>query len=134
MIELLGALLDEALELLGVNRFGRGVELVAGWPGQDQAIAGDRLQRLAQVRDVDLDGVGRGARWLLAPQEVDQAIGGDDLPDVQQEDRQHSALLGRTEVDDRPAGPRLERAEESKLHWASFAGFEIMDRCALRPL
>jgi hypothetical protein len=50
-------------------------------------------QRLTQLRDVHLHGLGGGRRGPLAPQLIDQAVGRDHLAAVQYQHRQQRPLL-----------------------------------------
>ncbi len=93
----------QRLEAVRVDRLGRCVELVAGRAALDQAPARERLERLAQIRDVDLDRVIRRAWRRLTPEQLDQPFDGDDLADVEQQDGEQGALLRRAELDERSA-------------------------------
>jgi hypothetical protein len=73
---------DQRLEPLAVDLSGRRQEHVAA-AARLQHIAAERL---AQVRDVDLDRLRRRRRWPLAPELVDQAIARDDFAAMQQQD------------------------------------------------
>jgi hypothetical protein len=55
------------------------------------------LEHLSQMRDVALEHVRGRLRRRLAPQVIDQSVGGDDLVRVQEEHGEHSALLGAAE-------------------------------------
>jgi hypothetical protein len=50
-------------------------------------------KRPAQLRYVHLDSLGRTSRRTLRPQLVDQALAGNDLVGVQEQDHQHHSLL-----------------------------------------
>jgi hypothetical protein len=106
--EALQALLDQALEPPGVDRVVGRLQLVSGLAGDDDLAGHERGQRLAQLRDVDLDRVPRRARRVLGPQCVDELVNGDDLTGVQQQDREQRPLLGRAELGRDPAGHGLE--------------------------
>ena len=68
-------------------------QLVPGLAGDDQRPAAERLERLAQVRDVDLDRMRRRPRRTVAPQQVDQPVDGDDLAEVEHQDGEQRPLL-----------------------------------------
>jgi len=53
---------------------------------------------------------------MLAPEQVDEPIDRHDLPGVEQENREESALLRRAEVRNRAVRRYLERAEQAKVH------------------
>src|SRR5205807_1982075 len=63
--------LDEALELRGVGL--RPSQHVAGTARLDRPLR----KRAAQLRDVALDDLRGGGRWVLVPKQVDQAVAGD---------------------------------------------------------
>jgi hypothetical protein len=52
-----------------------------------------RREQMAQARHVDLNGLAGARGRLVAPQSVDELLGGDDLPGVEHEHRQDCALL-----------------------------------------
>ena len=72
--------------------------------------------RLAQLRDVDLEGLLRSPRRLVLPERFDQALGGDDLVGVHQKHRQQRPVLGARELDRSLFLDHLERAENPELH------------------
>src|SRR5207248_10310725 len=84
------------------------------------------LERLAEMRNVALEHVRGGLRWRVAPQVVDQSVGGDDLVRVQQEQREHSPLLRAAERERSPIRGDLQRAQE-----AEFELFRASERSAL---
>jgi len=84
-----GALLglpDQPLGGRHVGRLGAQVEQVAGRPGQDRVPAAEQP---AQVGDVALEGVRRGGRGGIAPHQVGEPIGADDMPGRQGERREN---------------------------------------------
>ena len=83
--------------------------------GGDEAPAGQWLEGLAQLRDVDLDGVGGRARRIVAPQQVDQPVSRDDFSGVQQEDREQGSLLRRPKVRGDSLGDGFEGTENPEL-------------------
>src|SRR6476646_8431388 len=76
-----------------------GVQLIEVDPEAVAAVCGlDRVvtvlsQRLAQLGDVDIDGLLRRRRWRRAPELVDQPLAGDELVSVQEQNRQDEPLL-----------------------------------------
>ena len=70
---------DQPLELCEVDFVGPGPKDVApGGRGEVLSGTGHR-QLLAQLRDVDLQGVGGGGRWVVPPEGIDQPVGGHGL-------------------------------------------------------
>jgi hypothetical protein len=53
---------------------------------------------------------------MFTPQQVDEAIGRDDLADMHEQDRQQGSLLGRPELGGGPIRYRLERTKDPKVH------------------
>jgi hypothetical protein len=97
---------------LRVDRFWGNGQLVS--PGPRLQGAGVLAERLAELGDVDLQS-GGGARVGFLPQLLDQAIGGQELPGVQHEQRHQRALLAPAQKE-RPAIPDdLERAQDPEL-------------------
>ena len=78
-----------------------------------------RAERLSQLRYTHLQRRPPGLRRILAPQLVDQTIGGHNPVGVQQQNRQQRALLGTGERDQRVAVGDLKRAENPELHLVS---------------
>ena len=111
--ERLAAVGDLAFEALGVELAGTHAQAVAGWRG-DQHVG--VVERLAQSRDVDLDGLDRAGRHVLAPQRDREALGADRLIGVQRQHRQHRARLGAAERHRTAVGAHLERTEDPELH------------------
>jgi hypothetical protein len=96
--ERLACLLEQDLEAVQVELAVRDVQQVAGCAGDEQRVAAAvRAERLAQPRDMDLEGVVRGRRRIVGPQLLDQAVAGDDAIGLQQEDRQQRPLLRTAE-------------------------------------
>jgi hypothetical protein len=94
--KLASALAEQSLEDHCVDLCGIDVQSVAVVTGDDEVI-GCRpcrgSERLAQPRDVDLHRLGGSRRRLVAPEPVDQAIGGHDLARIHHEDREQRTLL-----------------------------------------
>lgn len=114
-----------------VDRLGRDVEDVTGRLAHDR---GGRTalpsQHPAQIGDVRLDARHRAGGHVVLPQGVDQPVGGDHPPPVEQQDGEDRSLLPRTEIDLRLRGaPRritrrrdpnhLQRSEQSVHHVVS---------------
>jgi hypothetical protein len=78
-------------------------------------------EHLAQTREVHLQRLAARLRRSLLPEGVDQAVGGDDLVRVQEQDREQRPLLGAADVHLPPVLDDLERAENPELHRASTA-------------
>ncbi len=55
----------------------------------------------------------------LTPQLVDEVIQGDDSIRAQQQDAEHSTLLGTAQIEEPPSGRHLERPENPELHLSS---------------
>ncbi len=87
------------------------LEHVPAASGHEQTVT----QRLAQVRDVHLHGLGRAFGRALPPQLIDQAIGRDDLPAMQQQCRQHGPLLWTPEHQRPIVVDHLQRPKDSEL-------------------
>jgi len=105
-------LLPEALESVQVQLRGLELQHVAGRPGHELLAR----QQLAQPGDVPMQRGRRGLRRLVAPELVDQAVGGDDLVGVEQEKREEGAALPASELERTVAIEHLERPEQPKLH------------------
>ena len=82
---------------------------------------GDRIpavapERLAQLGQVDADGLPRRRRRRRAPQVVDQPLGRDHLVRTQEQNRQDRSLFQRPERNRRPAVKHFERPEDPEFH------------------
>ena len=88
-VELLSPLGRQALEPVDIDLLGLDLEHVAATAGDERAVA----QRLAQAGDVHLHCLDRRLRRPLAPELVGDPVGRDDLAAMEQQDRQHTALL-----------------------------------------
>ena len=75
----------ELLEPQRVQFAGRYPQQVAGRPGHQPAGLAGRAERLAQLRQADLQAVGGPIGRLAGPQLLDQPVGGDDLVGVRQQ-------------------------------------------------
>jgi hypothetical protein len=81
------------------------------------AVDAIRTDDLAEARDVVVERMRRARRRPFPPQAVDQAIAGDDLVRVEQEDREERALLRPSERKLTTVVPYLDGAENSELHY-----------------
>src|SRR5829696_1028185 len=136
-LERVAPLEREALEALSVKLAGVDVQHVASTARNHDVLA----EPLAEARDVHLDGLSGRVGRLLAPQLVDQAVHGDGLAAVEQQDRQYSSLFASSERDQPPFVFSLEWAQYAELDhrrptWATLppiGGFcPIATRCC-RP-
>ncbi len=80
-----GRLIDQVTGELGVDRPGRQDQQVARWPGDDRL---PTAEQRPQVRDVPLQRVGAHRPGRVAPDDVGELVGGDDLTVVEGEHRQ----------------------------------------------
>ena len=102
------------VELLGIER-----QLVAALARDDRAVAAASVrarQRLAQTRDVHLQRLGRAGGRMLPPQRVDQAVRGERLVGVEQQQREQRARLGPRKREAAAVVEDLERAEDAEVH------------------
>ena len=81
-------------------------------------------ERLAELRDVDMDAVEGARRRFFVPERVDQAVRRDDLAGVQEKHREQRSLLAGTDLERLFALTDLEWAENSELHRVRPAGHE----------
>ena len=109
------ALLHEPLEPLGVQLADADPEQITGWAGDERA---GRLrpgrERRTQARDLDLERVDRVGGGGVAPQPIDQPVGGHERVRAQQQHRQQRALPRPAEGEQPPVPADLERAEEAE--------------------
>jgi hypothetical protein len=96
-VERAAALRGESLEAVQVKLLGVDLQDIA-WRARYQQPLGSLgpppgLERLAKLRHVDLQRFSRGARRFSAPQQIDEALAGDDFIGVQQQDCQQRPLL-----------------------------------------
>ena len=73
-------------------------------------------ERLPEVRDIGLDDVPRLLGRLLAPDLVDQGLGGHELVRADEQMREDRALLGPAERDRAAPRVHLERPQDAELH------------------
>ena len=99
--------------------FGLEIEPIAARDGGDQVVAVAR-ERLAQLRDVDVDGLLGGRRRRFAPELVDQALRETNLVRMQEQRREHDPLLQRPERNRLALVEHLQRPEDAELHRCRF--------------
>ena len=113
------SLSDGGFEALGVERIGfdlQDVPVVAGEQHAALAAFGaGRFQRRPQPRDVDPQGL-LLAGGVVAPELLEDPVGGHDTVGAEQQEREQRPLLVRPEVDGCTVGQGLERTEDSELH------------------
>ena len=73
----------EALHAARVNGVRLDVQPIAAVRGRDRIVTG-ATERLAQLREIDVDRLARGRRRRLTPEVVDQAVARDELVGVQE--------------------------------------------------
>jgi hypothetical protein len=121
--QLAASLCRQQLEAVSVEPLGiepQLVPVVAGHDNPVRTVARPVGERPAQARDVDLHVLRGDARRTLAPQLVDQPIGGERLVGVQQQHRQQGTLLAATNRHDAPL--------VEGLNWAKYAEFHASRR------
>jgi len=101
------------LEALDVELVGADAQQVSVGARDQHVAAGARavLELLAKLGDVDLQPLGCGRRWALAPQLVDEPIGRDHLVAVQEQQRQERTPLAAADRDGPPAVEDLQWPE-----------------------
>jgi hypothetical protein len=102
---------DRALEPDRVELVGRQLEHVPVGVRRDRVPAVGEL--FAQQGDVDLNGLDRTGRRVLAPELVDQALPGHDLVRVEEQHREQSLLLGRAESQGQSVVEHVQRTEDA---------------------
>ena len=70
-----------------------------------------------QLGDGDLQRLAGGFRGAVAPELVDEPVGGDGLVAVEQQNREQRSLLGGAELDGAVFADHLKRAKDSELHY-----------------
>ena len=114
----LSCVAEQRLEPIGVELVGADLQPVAGRPALDPLGA----ERLAEMRDVGLQGVPRRLRRFVAPQFVDQGRRRDRVVRTEDQVQQHRALLGATQHDRPVVDVDLERPEHLESHRATVHG------------
>ena len=120
--QLAAAFPDQPLEAPRVELLRVELERVAVLAGGDLLAA---PQRPPQPRDVDLDGLGRRRRRLLAPQLIHQAVTAERLPGVQEQHRQERPLPR--------AADRHHTVAVDDLQWPEDAEFDAQSRDRTGP-
>ena len=117
LFELAGRIGHRRLEPDGVDRVRRDVEQVAAGNRAKcgRGTLSGKVERLAQVRDDDVQTVGGVRREIVAPQLVDEDVGGDGVPYVEQQRAQRDSRLAASQREDGPVTTDLQRPEDSKL-------------------
>src|SRR5262249_59142341 len=103
---------EEPLEAVEIELARPDLHRIAPRAGDDRLPPED----LAQLRDVHLQCVRGRVRRGRAPELVDQAIPGDDVGCVQEQDGKQGALLRAPKGDRAAVLERLQRAEDPELH------------------
>ncbi len=102
----------ELLEASEVELAGLDAQHVARPVGGEPALS----QQLAQPRHVDLHGLRRGGRWRGPPELVDQAVGGDELVGLEQQQGEQRALPDPAERERPVLLGHLQRPKQAKVH------------------
>jgi hypothetical protein len=103
---------EEPFESVEVELVGLDVQHIAGGAPREAPVS----EGLAQTRDVVVEGVRGRRRRPLAPQAVDQAVAGDDLVRVQQQDGEERTLLRTAEREITTVALHGDGAENRKHH------------------
>src|SRR5207249_1553084 len=111
----LARLFREAPEARRVDLLRVDSDQIAGRLADDDLIYGSaralRLEHLAKVRDVYLEAVVGRFRRIIAPEKLDQSVGGDDAVGLDEKDRQHRSLLGASQGQGAIPLPDLQRSK-----------------------
>jgi len=107
------AVLEEPFELCGVKLVGANPQAVARRRRLDEPGV---TERLAQTPDVDVHGLRRTARSLLAPQRERETLRAHRLIGMQQQHRQHATRLDAAQRHRTLRATNLKRAEDEKPH------------------
>ena len=107
---------DELLEAARVDLARPEPQLVAVPAGDDLRAVAVARERLAQLGDVDLHHLRRRRRRLLAPQPVDQRLGGDGAALAEREHGEQRAWLPRADRDGLVVDARFHGSEKPKVH------------------
>ena len=110
----LTGLVHERLEPGEVDLRGIEHECVARGPGHEEV----RPEQLTELRDRVLERRRRRPGRVLAPETVDEPLGGDRLVRPQEQQREHGPLVAAAERHDPTAVDDLERAEDPELQHA----------------
>ena len=106
--------LHQLLEAGEVELVVTGRDQVAGRAGQEDIVAGERL---AELGDVNLQGLSCRAGSLLSPQRLHEMVAGHDTVGLEEESGEERALLGSTQRDRMTfVIPRFQRPKYPKFH------------------
>ena len=103
---------EEALEAVQIELVALDVEYVAGWASRQSCVS----ERFPEPRDVVVEGMARRRRRPLSPEAIDEAVAGDDLVGVQEEDREQRTLLRAPERKLTAVVPCRDGTENRELH------------------
>ena len=109
---------EERLRPVHVELARLDAQQVPGRLGDDHVGA----KQLPELRDEVLERRWSGTRRLFAPERVDQPVGGDGTPGVEQEQREQSTLLRASELQEFSVAADVERTEKTEIHLPPFAG------------
>src|SRR5439155_1246313 len=113
--QLLAGRRDQAAHAVCIEEIGVDDEAVAAVGSGDRVVTVTR-ERLAQFRDVDVDGLSRRRRGRDTPELVDQPLPGYELVRVQEQNGQHDPLLHPAQGKRATVLEYLQRPENPKLH------------------
>ena len=103
---------QEPLELVHVEIAGSDAEDIARRFRGERAVVAEEP---AELRDVDLHAVGGGCGGIVAPERIDEAIARYDAISLEEQQREHAALLETTEWNDARVVDHFEWSEDSEL-------------------
>ncbi len=108
---------DQGEEVLRVDRLGRGLEQVAAAPRtQAHRRVGGTIEDGAQFADPGLHDGPRLTGWRVAPEQVDQLVGRDQLVGAECEDAEDQPLLAPGETHRGAGVPHLHRSQYANFH------------------
>src|SRR5262249_3956193 len=105
------AVAREALEPAHIDVLPGGPQEVGAGPGEHNWAPGRWFQRLAEPRDIHLQGVLRTRGGMLPPQPVDKDIAGHRLVRAEEENREQRPLLLAADIEDMAVHAGLDRAK-----------------------
>ena len=105
-------LVHQPLEAVEIERIRLDLNDVAGRSGRQHLLR----KRFAQSRDVDAQCGGGSLGRVLAPELVDQPVGGNDLVGMEEEQGEEGTWLGAAQGYLAAVVPRLERSQDPELH------------------
>ena len=113
-LERVTALGRQPLEALEVQLPGRRLQHVPRRARCDRV----RPERLAQARDVPVQGGRSGGRRPFPPEQLDHPLAGDNTVRAEQQQRQDGALLAASQPNDAPVVAHLDRPKKAEFHRA----------------